>query len=230
MIVWNKTQFRIWTQNNWIVLWFCCKNVKTVVVCAPAWRKSSVWDPEISDVRRTDSQARSQAQASESHSRRRAGQERSALPNRVLSEPHRLQCANCNRIELFCILFLATKQIKNQSGKKSVFDKELTNTSKKALKQYRAGFVLVIFLEVYMFGFVRLSNDDGLLCLDLHLKTERDSAFRTRKVDASNPKPSKIHCFAFLSFNVLTKTWHFSQHQETNCYIFNLLFVIVCVV
>ncbi|XP_056607559.1 probable ATP-dependent RNA helicase DDX27 [Triplophysa dalaica] len=33
----------------------------------------------------------------------------------------------------------ATKQIKNKSGKKSVFDKELTNTSKKALKQYRAG-------------------------------------------------------------------------------------------
>ncbi|KAA0712637.1 putative ATP-dependent RNA helicase DDX27 [Triplophysa tibetana] len=33
----------------------------------------------------------------------------------------------------------ATKQNKNKSGKKSVFDKELTNTTKKALKQYRAG-------------------------------------------------------------------------------------------
>ncbi|XP_057193113.1 probable ATP-dependent RNA helicase DDX27 [Triplophysa rosa] len=33
----------------------------------------------------------------------------------------------------------ATTQNKNKSGKKSVFDKELTNTSKKALKQYRAG-------------------------------------------------------------------------------------------
>lgn len=31
------------------------------------------------------------------------------------------------------------KQKGNKPGKKSVFDKELTNTSKKALKQYRAG-------------------------------------------------------------------------------------------
>lgn len=38
--------------------------------------------------------------------------------------------------------FSASKQKGGQPTKKSVFDKELTNVSKKVLKQYRAGYVL----------------------------------------------------------------------------------------
>lgn len=76
-----------------------------------------------------------------------------------------------------------------------MFDKELTNTSKKALKQYRAGFVSYIISREFDQVCVVVSefNDVDLLYLDLHLRTERDSAFQTRREDASNPKPSKIY-------------------------------------
>lgn len=184
------------------------EKVLIVVVCAPVWRKSSVWDAEVSDVRRTDSQTRPQTEASESHSWRRAGQERSANPDSSLTKHHnRLFHKMVFELISFTVLILATKQNKNKSGKKSVFDKELTNTSKKALKQYRAGFVLLIFYEgnfvrtlEFLKNLVLLSNDDGLFCLDLHLRTESDSAFRTRRVDASNPKPSKIFDFFLYSW------------------------------
>lgn len=46
-------------------------------------------------------------------------------------------CRTIDPAELF--LFAAAKQKAGKRGKKSVFDEELTNTSRKSLKHYRAG-------------------------------------------------------------------------------------------
>lgn len=111
------------------------------------------------------------------------------------------------------------KQKGRSSGKKSVFDRELTNTSKKALKQYRAGWVFVFVLFQWCqkipgktrVPFLWGSSQHAVLlpsvlertldtCFSvpsvapgLRLRTRRGWGFPpTRRAAASSPKPSEF--------------------------------------
>lgn len=111
------------------------------------WGTLSVWDPESSDVCWAGCQERQTTKESESDGGGRDPNCRLEILRMLIYCMAIHIYHNVNTLLCLCV---AANQKPGKRGRKSVFDEELTNTSRKSLKNYRAGWDFEICLFVHL--------------------------------------------------------------------------------